>query len=179
MPRSQPIERHIIARHNYRAGGVLVVAYVALYFAIPLPLPPLPGLIDRLVFTLRLQSFSCLTLIGGILDVALTRYNTIAVDPINGRGEHHVAVGVRYVTNTLEQFVVSCVGQLVLTTYLTEPQMKAIPILVLFFVLGRVTFYYGYKISYLHRAFGFSATFGASLAVWVVVIFYVISDLFS
>ncbi|CAL1541125.1 unnamed protein product [Lymnaea stagnalis] len=179
MPRSQPIERQIIARHTYKTGGALVVAYVALYFAIPIPLPPLPGLIDRLVFTLRLQSFSCLTLIGGIVDVALTRYNTIAVDPINGRGEHHVAIGVRYLTNTVEQFIVSFVGQLVLTTYLTEPQMKVVPILVLFFVVGRVTFYYGYKMSYLNRALGFTATFGSSLAVWVVVMFYVISDLFS
>ncbi|KAH9523754.1 hypothetical protein Btru_040832 [Bulinus truncatus] len=179
MPRSQPIERQIIANSACRAITGVGVAYVVLYFAFPIPVPPLPYLLDRLVYTLRLQSFSCLTVIAGIADVVVTRFNTTAIDPINGRGEHHVAVSVRYLTNTLEQFIVSFVGQLILTTYLTEPQMKSIPILVAFFVTGRVMFYVGYRENYLKRAAGFTVTSVPSLALWVVVMFYVISDLFS
>ncbi|KAK0066314.1 uncharacterized protein LOC106076842 [Biomphalaria glabrata] len=179
MPRSQPIERQIITKGIYKAAAGVGVAYIALYFAFPIPVPPLPYTIDRLVYTLRLQSFSCLTVIAGIADVSLTRFQTTAIDPINGRGEHHVALSVRYLSNTLEQFVVSFVGQVILATYLTEPQMKNIPILVAFFVAGRLMYYIGYRSSYLQRAPGFAVTAIPSLVVWVCVMLYVISDVLS
>ena len=179
MPKSQPIERQIIFVNAARTCVGLVIAFIVLYGFVPLPVPPLPRLIDRLVYTLRLQSFSVLTIIGGILLVALQRYFTIAIDPINGRGEHHVAVSTRYLTNTVEQFIVSAMGQLVLTTYLPEREMKVIPILVLFFVFGRVAFLVGYRKSYLKRTVGFIATFGVSVVVWVFNMCLVVISLYS
>ncbi|CAL1541126.1 unnamed protein product [Lymnaea stagnalis] len=174
---SQPGERKVIITNGILTAAGLALTFYVLYYITPIPVPPLPGLLDRLVFTLRLQSFSCLTLIGGIQYVALTRFSTTAIDPINGQGEHHVAVGVRYLTNTVEQLVVSSAGQLILTTYLEEGQMRVIPILVLFFVFGRLAFFFGYRASYLKRTAGFVATFAASVVVWVVVMFKVITSL--
>jgi uncharacterized membrane protein YecN with MAPEG domain len=179
MTRSQPIERQVIQTFTIKTTIGTTLAFIVLYWLIPLPIPALLTVTDRLVYTLRLQSFSCLTLIGGILKVSLTRFHTTAIDPINGRGEHHVAVSIRYLTNTVEQFIVSFVGQMILATYLNEDQMKAIPILVLFFVAGRVLFYFGYNQSYLRRAIGFVLTFGVSLMLWLAVMLCVISDLLS
>ncbi|XP_012944457.1 transmembrane protein 79 [Aplysia californica] len=179
MPKSQPIERQIIFRNGVRSGIGLAAAFFILYAFVPIPVPPLPRMIDRLVYTLRLQSFSVLTLIGGVLIVSLQRYFTIAVDPINGRGEHHVAVSTRYLTNTVEQFLISFVGQMVLTTYLPERQMKVIPILVAFFVFGRVSFYLGYRKSYLNRTLGYVATFGVSAVLWLFLTCLVVSSLFT
>lgn len=179
MTQSQPIERQIIQRNAFKTAIGLTVAFLVLYFIIPISVPPLPTLTDRLVYTLRFQSFSCLTLIAGIELVAITRFHTTAIDPINGRGEHHVAVAARYLTNTLEQFIVSFVGQMILATYLQEQQMKVIPILVLFFVFGRIAFYFGYKQSYLKRTVGFVATFGVSIILWVVIVYFVVLDLVS
>ena len=50
-----------------------------------------------------------MTLIVAILMVALRRYFTIAIDPINGRGEHHVAVEKANLTNTVCVCLCVCV----------------------------------------------------------------------
>lgn len=179
MPKSQPIERQIIFRNAVRTGIGVVIAFFVLYVFVPMPVPPLPRMIDRLVYTLRLQSFSVLTLIGGILLVSLQRYFTIAIDPINGRGEHHVAVSTRYVTNTVEQYIVNFIGQMILTTYLPEKQMKVIPILVIIFVFGRISFYFGYRKSYLNRTVGFITTFGVNVIMWALIMCLTVLSLFT
>ncbi|XP_059169845.1 transmembrane protein 79-like [Physella acuta] len=172
-------ERLTIATAAIKTVAGLSLGYYVLYYHVPIPVPSLPQTLDRLIYTLRFQTFPCLTLIVGILVVALTRLFTTAIDPINGGGEHHVAVYSRYLTNTVEQFLVSFVGQLILATFLQEHQMKNIPILAIFFVFGRVAFFFGYRKSYLNRTTGFVATFLVSIVVWIVVVYHVVSSLFS
>lgn len=53
-------------------------------------------------------------------------------------------VHARVLQNTLEQFVMSFVSQLVLSTWLDASQMMIIPIIVVLFVVGRIIFWIGY-----------------------------------
>lgn len=175
---SKPHERHVIAKNGILTSVVLSFVFYILYFFTPFPLPPLPTVTDRIIFTLRCQTFPCLCVMAAIMMTSLARYFSIAIDPINGNGEHLVALKVRFLTNTLEQFVVSFVGQLILTTFLNENQMKAIPILALFFVFGRITFYLGYSASYLKRTVGYVATYTVTFVVWVVNVCFLTKSMF-
>ena len=57
-------------------------------------------------------------------------------------------------------------GQLILTTLLSEQEMRIIPLLSTLFLLGRIAYYVGWKPqSHLSRAYGFSITFVPSVAI--------------
>lgn len=172
MAQSHPSERKKIQTQICLAIAFGTTVFILGYFVIPIPVPELPTLIDRVAYTLQWQIASVLTLFVGIGTVARKRLQTTAIDPINGRGEHHVLVDCRYVQNTLEQLVMNSFGQMMLSTYLKEDQMKAIPLLVLLFVIGRITFWIGYRRSYLHRAFGFALTVSSNAFMYIVLCFY-------
>jgi len=53
-------------------------------------------------------------------------------------------VHVRVLQNTVEQFVMSFVSQLTLSTWLDASQMSIVPIVAVLFVVGRVMFWIGY-----------------------------------
>ena len=50
------------------------------------------------------------------------------------------------------------VGTLALSVNLTAEQMRAIPAVVIVFVVARIAFWVGYRIHPLYRAFGMAAT---------------------
>ena len=117
---------------------------------------------ERLAFTLQWQALSLAMMVAGIQAVALTRLTTKAIDPLSAQDQDPVAVHSRYLTNTTEQFIISLVGQLMLTTYLSDDQMKIIPILVVTFVIARILFWIGYldnSEGHSNRAFGLAVTF--------------------
>jgi hypothetical protein len=62
------------------------------------------------------------------------------------------------VENTLQQFVMFLVGTLALSVNLTAEQMRAIPAVVIVFIVARILFWVGYRIHPLYRAFGMAAT---------------------
>lgn len=116
-------------------------------------------IISKFVYTLRWQLLSASTVLLAIIDVALRRLHTKALDPINGHAEHLVEVKVRILQNTLEQLICNLIGQLVLCTYLTEDSMKIIPIIVSLFVFGRLIFKLGYEQCPSRRTYGFAITY--------------------
>ncbi|KAK6167583.1 hypothetical protein SNE40_021574 [Patella caerulea] len=158
MPKSRNKERERVFCLVKKAVLSMTSTLVVGYFLIPYKPPKLPTAFDRLIYTLRWQTLSVLTLVAGILKVAITRFQTTAIDPIAGNGEHHVIIDTHYIQNTVEQLFLNVIGQFILCTFLTSTQIKLIPIFVLLFVVGRITFWIGYKKSYLDRAFGFCLT---------------------
>ena len=55
--------------------------------------------------------------------------------------------------NTVEQFIMSFVAQLIFCTWLDASQMTLIPIVVVLFVVGRFLFWIGYLIPMYNRTY--------------------------
>ena len=167
MAESRPAERQMVTNKVVKTAIGLAVAAIVLYLYVPIPVPPLPTKIHQFLYTFRLQTPAFLILFAAILNVGQIRLHTPAIDPIGGQSEHHVLFANRFLTNHVEQMLLNIPGQLILTSFLEERQMKIIPILVMFFVFGRVAFYIGYKQSYLKRSVGFTASFLPSGVMWL------------
>lgn len=127
------------------------------YHLFPFKFSSMPSTIERLIFTIRCELFSLLMLLTGICIVGNVRFLTTAID--GSRNNKNVEIHLRYLQNTLEQFILLFIGHLILCSYITEHQMKLIPILVILFVIGRMVFWIGYLKSPTGRAFGFGTTF--------------------
>lgn len=129
-----------------------------------LPAPHIHSLTDRIVWTLRHQVLGALTVVWSVLHVALNRALTAAINPLSGH-DSAVDKANRILSNTLEQFVLNAFNQLVLSTYLSESNLRLIPLLTAYFVIGRIAFWIGYQIGPKYRALGFSLTFMPTLAI--------------
>ncbi|CAG2162927.1 unnamed protein product [Oppiella nova] len=78
-------------------------------------------------------------------------------------------------TNTLEQFLFNAVNQLILSTYLSESNLRLIPLLNLYFLIGRITYWIGYQIAPKYRTFGFTVTFWPSVAVFTLNAYFLLT----
>jgi uncharacterized MAPEG superfamily protein len=114
-------------------------------------------LTDRLVFTLRYQLIGLFAIVWSLLQVSLTRAVTNAINPLSGH-EAIIDKANRILTNSVEQFLLNCINQLIISTYLTEDKLKLIPLLSLLFITGRIAFWIGYQIAPKYRSFGFTVT---------------------
>ena len=128
------------------------------YFLIPLSLPLLDTQEQRLIFTLRCQIFPALMLFAGIAAVGNGRFTSAAINPLANAESALMRVHLRYLSNTLEQFVLFLIASLVISTFLDTYTMKLIPILTILFVLGRIAFWFGYLQNPLKRGFGMAVT---------------------
>lgn len=163
--RSLPEDRLLVARGMAAAAVTYMIAFVLGYFCLPSPTVELRTAHERVVYVARWELLCLLPLIAGIGKVASARFFTNAIDPIAGRGEHIVAVDLRYITNTVEQLVLHFVGQIVLSTYLHPQNVNIVAVYVFLFIAGRVAFWIGYYNDPIKRAFGFALTFYPSVSV--------------
>lgn len=152
-------------------GTVLAVAFLSSayysyqnYIVNQLQIPHLHTLSDRFTFVLRYQVFGLAVILLLISQIATTRLFTNSRNPLSGN-EQRIEKASRILQNTVEQFLLNFVNQLILVTYLTENQLKLIPVINLIFLIGRLTFYLGYLISPDYRTFGFMVTFIPNLAM--------------
>ena len=167
MISSSPAEKAVVIRGMVTgAATTILVISLGSYLLPPGSEARFPTAVDKVVYTLRWQSVTALTFIFGISRIATMRFHTPAIDPIAGKGEGLIAVDLRYLQNTLEQLVLSVLGQVILSTYLSASSVpRIIPSLVGLFVLGRILFYYGYAKGPLYRAVGFGMTYYPSILV--------------
>lgn len=95
---------------------------------------------------------------------------------------HCVQVHTRVLQNTIEQFIVSFVSQLVASTWLEPTQMAVIPIVVALFLVGRLLFWQGYRNpanNRTNRASGFPLTMFSSLGLIVFNVYKLITTWLS
>ncbi|MEW6491270.1 MAG: MAPEG family protein [Cyanobacteriota bacterium] len=135
------------------------------YFFVSLPLPVLDTAEQRLIFTLRWQIFPALMLFAGVAAIGNERFLSPAINPLAGVESDKTRVHLRYLSNTLEQFVLFFVASLILSTFLDNPSIKLIPILATLFVFGRIAFWLGYLQNSLYRAFGMGVTLYPTAAI--------------
>ena len=144
---------------------ILSLFYVMIAVYLPFRQLHLPTLLDRVVFTLRCSMVSLLVVVAGIMIVAQIRFHTTAINPLDPSGQKITETFQRCLNNTLEQFLVHVLSLMVLSTYIPEGQVKCIPYLVVWFVIGRAVFCVGYFIDPIKRGVGFAMNWFANLAV--------------
>ena len=148
------------------AGIIFSTVFVLIsYFFISWSLPLMDTQEQRLIFTLRCQIFPVLMLLAGIIAVSINRFSRNAINPLAGAESASMSVHLRYLSNTLEQFVLFFTASLVLSTFLNTYSIKLIPILATLFVLGRIAFWLGYLQNPLNRGFGMVVTFYPTVAI--------------
>ena len=91
------------------------------------------------------------TVVAGVEAVAHERLFTAAIDPLAGVETKRMRVNFRYLSNTLEQFVVFAAGLLALSLYASG---KILVIVTIVWVLARWAFWIGYHKSPLMRGIG-------------------------
>ncbi|RWS01267.1 hypothetical protein B4U79_11065 [Dinothrombium tinctorium] len=115
----------------------------------------------KLEFVLKYQTPGLFTVLLCVFYVIMRRVTTPAINPMSGN-EIYVEAASKILTNTLEQYVLHLVSQLILAAYIDGPTLiKIVPLLAVFFFVGRITFIIGYP---LQRAFGWWLTFGPNVA---------------
>ena len=124
------------------------------YIVKHLTFPHVHSLADRLILVLRHQILSVAFVVFTIQHVALIRATTLAINPLSGH-ESYVDRANRVLANSLEQFIINLVNQLVFVTYVTEDRLRLVPLLSFYFLIGRISFWIGYQIAPKHRHFGF------------------------
>ncbi|XP_033728028.1 transmembrane protein 79-like [Pecten maximus] len=167
-PKSWSDKRTSDFNFRFRITIAATLAYVvAGYHFFPFQLPVMNSVVERVIFTLRWQLFGGLTLLMGMMGVMAVRgQSDAAADPVKGNAEHLTKLPQNILQNTLEQFIFHFVGQIVLCTFLSSESMKAIPLLVVLFVVGRIVYKIGYQMEAMKRSYGFGATFLPTMATY-------------
>lgn len=98
----------------------------------------------KFLFALRWQTVSCFTLVFSVFRLRFARLNHQFIFPVTPESQRQVELCSRRLKNTLEHLVVNVLGQLALSTYLSQDSLEFIPGLVLLFVTGRVLFFLGF-----------------------------------
>jgi uncharacterized membrane protein YecN with MAPEG domain len=136
--------------------------------------PHLHSLTDRIVWTLRYQVLGLSALLWSVGHVFVNRSVAASVNPLTGH-DSSVERASRVLTNTLEQFVLNAVNQLILSTYLSESNLRLIPLLSVYFLLGRIAYWIGYQIAPKHRYFGFTLTFWPTVVVFTLNAYFLLT----
>ena len=140
-------------------GGI----YYGGYHLCDIQVPASMDATSRFAYTLRWTLPMVLVLIVAIEVTMISRGTTGAVNPLSGK-EHLVQIYKNFVTNTLEQLMVSLLLMLIATTYCDTPDMiKIVPICAITFTVGRILFFIGYKITPMYRATGMTVNFFSSI----------------
>jgi hypothetical protein len=132
------------------------------YLAVPPPeIPTSEGAGARIAFALQADVFVFLCLVAAVGLVASLRFFSPQDIGGSARGDpgERIRVPLAFLQNTLEQCVLAVGAHLALAAVLRSPEMRLIPLLVALFVIGRATFWIGYRGNGLGRAFGFATTF--------------------
>jgi hypothetical protein len=152
-------------------GMAAALAVVVLLFTGRIPLPPGPALDDtaaRLAFASKWLLVPGFTLLVGVAMVANRRYFLPdGIDGTRAPGSTALEINLRYNQNTLEQIALVVIAWPVLAVLLPTHQLGLIPVLAVFFGVGRIAFWIGYLIAPWARAFGFALTFYPTVALYV------------
>ena len=122
----------------------------------------LPDLQSRFGYVLKFSTPAVLFIFVCIHWVIHNRVRSPAMDPLYNQ-EKYITKSNNILQNTVEQFILSIVAQLILVTHLdAEHTLKYIPALSLLFIIGRITFWIGYP---QYRSFGMITTMAPTMVV--------------
>lgn len=161
-----------------RKTGILAIALsaimvVLLWFGVACLSPSIPGMDPigaRMVFALKcccLAALFCLA--PGVEAVAHERLQSPAFDPLADQSTRRLRVNLRYLQNTLEQFVIFAVGLFGLALYSPGGDaMRAVLATAIVWIMARFAFWIGY-----HRSAAMRGAGAPGMMVSLLVLLYV------
>lgn len=140
-------QRHTTMGGIAMGGAATALVWLGLYRFLPQPSAALP-----LPTALACCAIGgLLTLVLGVEAIAHERLVTPAIDPLKGFETPRMRVNFRYLSNTVEQFIVFACGLLALSIYVAP---RLLVIVTIVWVLARWAFWIGYHRSPLLRGLG-------------------------
>lgn len=123
---------------------------------------------EQIAFALKADLLIFIWLAGCMRSVSKGRFHSPADIRGSAFGMPSPAIAVRsaVLQNSLEQTVLAIGGHLILAAVLRGPELVLIPLLVLLYLIGRVTFAAGYAKGPAGRAFGMVVTAAPTFAAY-------------
>lgn len=147
------------------ATVVLTWHYAPQLFAfVKLPTDDIP---NRLAFVAHWLTIPGLTLLAGIMGAGRRGFMDNAIDGTRTPASWSLEINLRYNQNTLEQVTLAAIAWVGLALAVPRENLITIPALAFLFGLGRITFWIGYVINPLARAFGMTMTALPTVAAYV------------
>ena len=116
------------------------------------------SLMKRISWGLQWNVLPLMSVFGSMLIVSLSRMFSDAINPLKGKESEKLIINKNILQNSLEQFVLFFASSMAFVTLCPKPCLKAIPIMAIIFLLGRVLFRIGYHKDPLQRGAGFAVT---------------------
>lgn len=146
------------------------------YVFLPFDAPMMDGAPLRLVYTLRCSVFAMMPIVLGYLVLGVSWFRSGEVTSLCetegcGSGEQKgarsadVRVHRTFVTDSTNLFLLYFLQLVVMATYLSQEQLKLVPLLTILFCLGRLVYWVAAAFQSSIRAFGFGFSFLPSLAM--------------
>ena len=134
-----------------------------LFGVVPLPADDAAS---RLAFVARWLLVPGLTLFVGVAAAARRGFYRDAIDGTRTPASGALEINLRYNQNTLEQTVLAAIAWAGLGLALPHDRLVLIPAMAVLFAIGRVTFWIGYLIYPMGRAFGMVLTVAPTLGAY-------------
>src|SRR5882672_4123048 len=113
---------------------------------------------SRLAYAARWLLLPGVTLMMGIMAAARRGFIRGAIEGTRTPDHYGLEITLRYNQNTLEQTVLAAIAWIGLALALPRDQLNVIPAMAYLFFFGRITFWIGYRLHPLARAFGMVLT---------------------
>jgi hypothetical protein len=134
-----------------------------------------PG--DKVALVFKCAAFALLPGIVGICVVAAQRLDPSMMVGRMARPNSSLDINTRFILNTFEQFTAYLVAVTVVALYSPIEEARALPILTMLFVLGRMLFWVGYHKNPYLRAFGFGLTFYPMVAIYIWYVLFMLTGI--
>ena len=127
---------------------------------------PSDDVADRLAFAVRWLLWPGLTLLIGVIAAGRRGFIADAIDGTRTPASYSLEINLRYNQNTLEQAALAAIAWTGLALALPHDRLVLIPAAAFLFVVGRATFWIGYLLYPMARAFGMVLTILPTLAAF-------------
>lgn len=136
------------------------------YAWLPFDAPVIPDVPTRLVYTLRCSAFASFPIVLGVIVHGISRLCASSYDPFKPR-EREVTIHRRFVKQSTFLFVLFFFNLSVLATYLSQEQLKFIPLLTCLFSLSQLIYWLSFAVGRSFRGFGYGLTFLPMLSMMI------------
>lgn len=145
---------------------------------LPFDAPLLDGAPLRLVYTLRCSVFATVPIVLGWLVLGISRLRSGAIRPlfeeeVKEAELQEVNVHRRFVSDSTSLFLIYFLQLVVMAMYLSQENLKLIPLLTIVFALGRLVYWVAAAFGSSIRGFGFGLSFLPSLSMMVANIYFI------
>ncbi|XP_056142535.1 transmembrane protein 79 [Lampris incognitus] len=143
------------------------------YVFLPFDAPLLNGNSLRLLYTLRCAVFASVPIILGWLVLGVSRLRTGEVKPMFEGEVREVSVHKSFIADSISLFILYFLQLVVMAMYISQEQLKVVPLLTIIFALGRLMYWLTAALGSSTRGFGFGLSFLPSLAMLVANLYFI------